>query len=398
MIHFKTIKLTKTFYVICLLFFLGLVLSFVFIKKQPTKVIAVFSQKSTLQEPSESGLLKKKNINITTRFWQKILGQGIPLLEVVLEDDPDVDTNKFLFKLFSILTGIEPQKPFSIFQNQIPVFSTIELKQTLVPLNVSESFTPNYTSLGPQPVKPEIKKNDKSNENVPKETTEKFVLSDKPIVLIYHTHTTESYSPSKIYPYKPIDSSYHSDNPNYNMIRIGKELKKHLENDYNIKTVHETTIHDMPSYMMSYTNSFKSFKKNLEKYPSIEVALDIHRDAPFLDRVKSREETTIEIDDEKTARIMIVVGTDRIFEHPNWRKNYKFALDLKEKMDELYPGLSRKIDLREERFNQHLLDKALLVEIGSYGNTLDEALNSTKYLARCLVDVIKEYSLKGNEP
>jgi stage II sporulation protein P len=145
---------------------------------------------------------------------------------------------------------------------------------------------------------------------------------------------------------------------------------------------------------MSYTNSLNTFERNIKKYPSIKVAIDLHRDAPYVDRIRSRELTTVKIDGKDVARIMLVVGTDKLFHHPNWKKNYRFALKIQEKMEELYPGLGRQINIRDERFNQHLLDKSLLVEIGSHGNTLEEALRSARLFADVVAQVLKELSQK----
>ena len=150
-------------------------------------------------------------------------------------------------------------------------------------------------------------------------------------------------------------------------------------------------MNDIPSYMMSYTNSLQTFEKNLKAYPSIQIAIDLHRDAPYVDRLRSREATTVNIDGQEVARIMFVVGTDKLFTHPNWKKNYQFTLALQQTMDNLYKGLSRKINIRNERFNQHLLEKAILVEIGSHGNTLEEALKSAELFADVLSKVIKNH-------
>jgi stage II sporulation protein P len=90
---------------------------------------------------------------------------------------------------------------------------------------------------------------------------------------------------------------------------------------------------------------------------------------------------------------MFVIGSDKIFPHPYWKENYRFALMLNDKLEELYPGISREIDLREQRFNKHLSKKAVLVEIGSHGNTMEESIESARAFARALAEVVKELSI-----
>ena len=90
---------------------------------------------------------------------------------------------------------------------------------------------------------------------------------------------------------------------------------------------------------------------------------------------------------------MIVIGTDKTFPHPNWHQNYQFATMLNNKLEESYPGITRDINLRSERFNQHVLNKAILLEIGSHGNTMEESINSAKVFAKVLAILIEELSM-----
>jgi stage II sporulation protein P len=131
----------------------------------------------------------------------------------------------------------------------------------------------------------------------------------------------------------------------------------------------------------------------LKQNSTIKIVVDLHRDAPVADPLKSREITTVNIDGIIYSRFMLVVGTDKTFPHPNWKENYRFANLLNDKLEQLYPGISRGINLRSERFNQHLSKKAILLEIGSHGNTMEESLNSAKIFAKVLVDLIGELSI-----
>ncbi|MFY9218266.1 MAG: stage II sporulation protein P, partial [Tepidanaerobacteraceae bacterium] len=202
---------------------------------------------------------------------------------------------------------------------------------------------------------------------------------------------TEGYMPSEKFNYKP-DSTYHTRDLNFSVAKVGELMTEEL-NRLNVPTIQDKTFHDIPTYMTSYANSLKTVEQILKQHPSIKIVIDLHRDAPVPDLQKSREITTVKIDDSTYSRFLLVVGTDRTFPHPNWKENYRFATLLHDRLEQLYPGISRGIDLRSERFNQHLSNKAILVEIGSHGNTMEESLASAKIFAQVLAEIVKELSI-----
>lgn len=209
-----------------------------------------------------------------------------------------------------------------------------------------------------------------------------------PKVLIYHTHTCESYTPSLKYKYVPSDTDRTSD-LNYTVSRVGDELERVLENEYGIDVIHDKTVFDGSSYNSAYTRSEKALKGYMKKYPSISFIIDLHRDAADYNGKKLK--VSQEINGKSAAKVMTVIGTDgRGMIHPNWRENLKLGVKFSKKMNDLYPGLSRGINLKLGRFNQYLSNNALLIEVGSNGNTLDESIESTKYIARAISDVLKE--------
>ncbi|TYP48678.1 stage II sporulation protein P [Thermosediminibacter litoriperuensis] len=300
-----------------------------------------------------------------------------------------------------------PGESFLKFQERIAIFDFFKPKGYLgfqIPLlnlvNIEPALTPgiespeqgvveneHVPSNNPPPAPPEDEDSD---------VEQVTPVAGKPLVLVYHTHTTESYMPSKEYDYKPRDQAFHADDLKFTVARVGEVLTSEL-NRQGIPTIHNKTVHDVPTYMYSYSNSLKTVEEVLKKNPSIQIVLDIHRDAPVPDPQRAREMTTVKIDNKYYSRIMFVVGTDKIFPHPHWRENYKFALVLQNKLEELYPGITREIDLREQRFNQHVSKKALLVEIGSHGNTMEESIESARAFARSLAEVIKDLSEPGRE-
>lgn len=193
-----------------------------------------------------------------------------------------------------------------------------------------------------------------------------------PKVLILHTHATESYTPEGAAAYDAAKSD-RSQNLSENIVRVGEEMKNIFEQN-GIETIHDTTLHDYPNFNGSYGNSLKTAEMYKAKYPSIRVVLDIHRDSfVYDDGTKAKFVTNI--DGKKAAQLMLVVGTNAGgLEHPDWRENMKFALKLQTRITDKYPTLMRGVNLRKERFNGHTTHGSLIIEVGSSGNTLNEAL------------------------
>ena len=127
----------------------------------------------------------------------------------------------------------------------------------------------------------------------------------------------------------------------------------------------------------------------LAEYPTIQMVLDIHRDAAE-DADGNPVALTAEIGSEACAALMLVVGTDEGgLSHPDWQENLANALKLQARLNRAAPGLCRSLDLRTERFNQHETPGSLLIEVGSTGNTLAEALRSARILAEALIMEIR---------
>lgn len=204
---------------------------------------------------------------------------------------------------------------------------------------------------------------------------------DKSNIIIFHTHTCESYTSSKKYTYTPT-GKYRTTDLNYTVARVGDELTKCLKK-YDLNVVHDKTYHDYPSYNGSYSRSLSTVS-NILKSTKADIIIDLHRDAIGS---YSSYAPTVKIGDDECAQIMFVIGTDGgKLKHPNWKENLQFAIKLQEKANKVYPGLFKPIILRNSRYNQHLGKAACIIEVGSTGNKLEQCLNSMKYLAK----VIKE--------
>ncbi|MCD7886889.1 MAG: stage II sporulation protein P [Clostridiales bacterium] len=210
-----------------------------------------------------------------------------------------------------------------------------------------------------------------------------------PQILIMHTHATEAYTMDGDDVYTESDESRTTDE-NYNMIRVGEEMKAVFE-ELGFSVVHDTTTYDYPGYNGSYGRSLEGVQSYLEQYPTIQVVLDVHRDALIGSDGTVYAKTTA-IDGEQVAQVMLVVGTDDGgLTHPNWEDNFTLALKLQGAMLALDDTLPRDIDLRSQRFNQHLTAGSLLVEVGTSGNTLQEALAGARLFAQAAGTVYSQY-------
>lgn len=239
-----------------------------------------------------------------------------------------------------------------------------------------------------------VKNTNKTQIDIEEKLDEELELSvkkDKPAVLIYHTHTTETY--------QLLDRDFYaqgflsrSDNENLNMIRVGKAIAEEIEK-CGFKVIHDMNVYDK-TYSGAYYRSEDAARAYLEKYPSIMITLDIHRDA-IQDDSGVKTKPVAVIDGKKAAQIMIITGCQEegngIEDLPEWEKNLTFALKLQQSMETLYPGLTRPVFFCARSYNMGLTPFSLLVEMGSDANTLDEAVYSGKMLARALTEILKEY-------
>ena len=203
------------------------------------------------------------------------------------------------------------------------------------------------------------------------------LTNQSPTVLIFHSHTSESYENTE--GYIPSDPYRTKDSRN-NMVSIGAHLAKCLQ-EKGISVIHDTTVHDYPSYNDAYHLSRKTVQQYLEAYPSITLVLDIHRDA-YQDASGNQASNTVTVDGKEASLLMLVAGTDAGgSSHSAWRENLSVAVKLHTVLQKQYPGLCRNITVRSSHFNQDLSPGALLVEVGTAGDTRQEALYAAELLA-----------------
>ena len=155
----------------------------------------------------------------------------------------------------------------------------------------------------------------------------------------------------------------------YSVIRIGDEIAQILQ-DAGIDVLPDTEPNDYPNYNGAYERMRQTIEGYLAAYPTIQMVLDLHRDAAE-DAGGVPVALTAYPDGEACAELMLVVGTDEGgLPHPDWQENLANALKLQALLNRSAPGLCRDLDLRTERFNQHETPGSLLVEVGASGNKM----------------------------
>ena len=241
----------------------------------------------------------------------------------------------------------EPTEP------PIPSFSDVES----IDLYYAALVEPDIPSLLAQPLRWDLRGED-------------------PTVLILHTHSTESYT--QMGEDYVETSDWRTLDEDYNMLSIGHRVGEILAQN-GITAIQDRTLHDYPSYNGSYTDARKSIKAYLEEYPTIQLILDLHRDASGGEGGQMRTHANINGTD--SAQLMIVLGTN----HENYEENLSLGLKLHAQLEHSCSGIMRPLQLRASRFNQDLCTGGLLIEVGAAGNTHAEALRAAEELGKAIV-------------
>lgn len=261
-------------------------------------------------------------------------------------------------------------------KEEITLASTEATKTEIVTQNpITESYNVQYGN---------VKIKNQTTYTLTQDMLKPDITIDNKNILIFHTHSCESYTPSEKYPYTQT-GNYRTTDLNYTVTRVGTELENYLK-QYNLNVTHDTSYHDYPAYNGSYTRSLQTVENILQTYSS-DIIIDLHRDA-----IGSRPDyaPTVKIGEDYCAQIMFVIGTNEGgLWHPNWNQNLKFAIKVQEKAEEMYPGLFKPIMLTTSRYNQHTGKYANIIEVGATGNTLEQCLNSMKYLSSVMNEVLK---------
>ncbi len=233
-------------------------------------------------------------------------------------------------------------------------------------------------------------KNDVSTLNSSQYQNEVRVTKENPRILLYHSHAGETYSDSP-------EGNYHSQtNKDKSVLAVGNLITEELDKR-GWGVVHNTTYNDYPEFNKSYQKSLETIQSMINKYKTIDIAVDLHRDGRTLidtntNKVipeavqKEHERMTTTIDGEKVAKFFFVVGK----RNPNYEQVKALADDITAFAQKKYPNLVGGVTTKPAgRFNQFVANNHMLIEVGSNGTTSDEAKASAKYVAQILDEYFK---------
>lgn len=334
------------------------------------EAIPVFAKEEPLEVLQEEGF----SFEVLKFFLQRTL-PGLRSSGDSLKVEKSVF--QFIEDMIYAVIQVRPSVPVTYLSSQISLLA-------LMDLGVYASVA-SYSGLLPEYVEGPIPSKDSPLAR-PDTDIPPYLTSDEPLVLIYHTHTSEAYD-------------YRGDNPHVeaftqevaaNVLGAGKFLANVLQDEYGIGVIHVTDYFDIVDGEVNRLGAYyRSLQKIdgkeslLEQYPSVRIVVDLHRDG------LPKELTTAVINGQSAAKISIVIGTgDSQLPQPNWETNYCFASQLTQELERKYPGVVRSIMTKPSRYNQHVLPGAILVEVGGYENSMNEVLLSTRMLADALASLI----------
>ena len=213
------------------------------------------------------------------------------------------------------------------------------------------------------------------------------LTGDKPTILIIHSHATEAYTKTPDAMYDNY-AAYRTEDDRYNMISIGDELTRLLE-EKGLNVIHDRTAFDYRDYDNAYANSRKAVQAYLKEYTSIKMVMDLHRDA-VANADGTQWATRAEIDGQSAAQLMFVLGTDALGDsHSGWRTNLSVAEKLLALVGRQESDVCRQIRIKGKSYNHDLAVGAMIVEVGAAGNTHAEALAAMPVLADAIYALSK---------
>jgi stage II sporulation protein P len=313
-------------------------------------------------------------INLNDKYLQKVSSLNVkdmfmPLLAVGITND---QASSLIRGTNYVLAGNN-----TFFQTN---YLTDKMPEDIMAANIQalaygESDLENVNSQSGE-AEPKIIVKDESPEPA-KSTSENSALFKGNKVVFYCTHSAETYIPNS--------GKARLDGKRGLINQVAAAMSGEIEKK-GVQAQFINTIHDSPDYNSSYTRSRKTVSNLVDADNNILAIFDVHRDS-----IPGTETApTVRINGKKSARILIIVGTDQRKSHPNWKKNFSFAQELYARSEKLYPGLIKGVVTKAGTYNQEFHTHALLLEMGSDKNTLSEASYAGQLFAKVLVEVLKE--------
>lgn len=333
------------------------------------------------------GFWKELNSDGRNLFYVQVINYTMPTIEKSNFDKDDLYENQFTIKrILNVFLGIQLDDSKSVLGKEISYIDVEKEagngnKQKNNLQKLIESFVLKDNDISRDN---SLDKNNQGNspQNSDVNATistfdEKYKMKSqksKPQVLIYHSHTAESYVP-----YGPSNTDV-----NKSVAAVGEELAGELRK-YGVNVIEDKTAHDT-NYLKSYARSGETLDNYLKQYGDFGIIIDLHRDS-----VENKAALTTKINGTSVAKTMFVMAN----QNPHYSKNIALVNNLIGVSNRVFPGLMRstyEYETGTRYFNQNKSNNAVLIEVGSHMNTLGEAKNS----GRCLARIIAEYlSSKG---
>lgn len=380
MIHIKVIK-ASYFKRILAVAAVILVIAFSIKYLQSDKSVHVLDSSENIdRKESIKEMFLEYNIK-PNDIYAVIMEKAMPMLDACDNDRSDNTSQFIAFTLFKYISNIDISNPKTYLASEIPLLSLVDIVSFSGSVGGSSGKVADNKNGEQGKTDDPSLENEGNFEEMP--VVNPNIDYSKPAVIIFHTHTSESFKPSQKYNYVP-EEEYETLDKNYNVCRVGEEIKNYIETYYGVAVIHDTTVHDQPGRTGSYERAKPTIESLLKKYPDVKLIIDLHRDGVKEDQ---KDVVTAEIRGEQSAKVLFVVGKS----NPHWQENYLLASKLSQKMEDLYPGLVRKVLVSQNIiYNQDISNRMILMEIGAQVNTLEEALVTSKMVARSIGEMLKD--------
>jgi stage II sporulation protein P len=296
-------------------------------------------------------------------FFVQLINYTMPIIQENSFDSEDLaEKNKAFKSEVWNKFGVDINNPISYISLEAAIFS-FNIKDAEISEDKEKDILPFQLS------EASIAKQDTGNS-----TSVAVPDANKPQILIYHSHTTESYIPK----------ADNSTDENYNVCAVGDVLEKELKEKYGVLAIHDKTIHDALGDIAAYGKSRVTLQKYLTQYGDFKLIIDIHRDSSV-----NRNNDIVTINGETAAKAMFVM----CLKNPHADTNLYAANKIIELGNKSYPNLFKAIypyNTGTLFFNQDLSNNAVLLEVGTNKNSVNEAKVTAKNLAKIIADYIKD--------
>ncbi|ULT59298.1 stage II sporulation protein P [Neobacillus drentensis] len=304
--------------------------------------------------------------------------------------NPDFTISKLTNLAFQIGTTIKPTDTRTFLGNEIPGLRMYDTEIVVAGEGTNITNLP-YESAPPTEV---LLNERKASEELINQTTD----DNKPItnpehktVMIYHTHSWESYLPVLKDAKNPDDAI--SSDERANVIGLGDRLARNLMRkgigvDHDKTNMTQELLKKQWKPTQAYTESREIVEAAAAKNNELQYFIDIHRDS------SRKQITTKTINGVSYAKLLFIIGR----ENKNYLENLEFAKALNAELEKKYPGLSRGVFLKSYKdgngvYNQDISNKAMLLEIGGVDNNMDELHHTVDVFS----DILANYYWKSNK-